>query len=303
MRILVASSSEVGIPILNHLLNNYDVIGVITSPDKPKGRGRELRANNFAMHSNSIGVDTFKPSNNQELNDLLVKKGPDLVVTVAYGRLIKVSELAIPKYGWLNIHFSLLPRWRGAAPVQYAIMNGDETTGVTIFKLDEGMDTGPIYSQSSYVMKGDETTQLLLERLTNQALQSLDNALWKISKGEEPCSQTDSGSSLAPKITKQDGKLDWSNDAQKILRVIRAFIPWPGAWTEFAGSKIQILSAEVAETSAHLEPGEIVLTERVLVGTGDGILELIEIKPEGKRLMSAREWALGIHKKSNLRFG
>lgn len=303
MRILVASSSEVGIPILNHLMKEYDVIGVITSPDKPKGRGRELSANHFATHSNLIRVKTFKPSNNRELNDLLVQTSPDVVVTVAYGKLIKVPELTIPRYGWLNIHFSLLPRWRGAAPVQYAIINGDETTGVTVFKLDEGMDTGPIYSQSSYVMKGDETTPVLLERLTNQAFQTIDDALWKISKGEQPLPQIELGSSLAPKITKQDGKLDWSNNAVQILRFIRAFNPWPGAWTEFANNRIQILRAETVKSAAHLEPGQIEITDRVLVGTGVGILELIDVKPEGKRLMSAQEWARGIHEKSNLRFG
>ena len=154
---------------MQHLMETKAVSGVITSPDKPSGRGQKLSENEFAQFCSKLNLPVFKPASHTELNEMLSLQKPDLVITVAYGRLIKKAELQIPKYGWLNIHFSLLPRWRGAAPVQYAILNGDQDTGVTVFKLDEGMDTGPIYSQSVYKLLGKESTQELLEVLSSNA--------------------------------------------------------------------------------------------------------------------------------------
>lgn len=302
MKILVASSAAVGIPILNHLLSRQEVIGVITAADKPKGRGRNLTPNDFSHFCESLELVIYKPNNHEELNSLLRELAPDLVVTVAYGRLIKPDELAIPKNGWLNVHFSLLPKWRGAAPVQYSILHGDSITGVTVFKLDEGMDTGPIYAQGKYEMQGDETTGSLLEKLSYLSLGALDEALAKIANHQPPTSQIESGASLAPKILKADGRLNWINDSASLERKIRALNPWPGAWTELTEKKLQILKARLAERIEISDPGRLIIDDGVFVVTKDGALELLEVKPEGRKSMRADEWARGLQNHKGLRF-
>lgn len=302
LRILVASSSAVGIPILKHLLNREDVIGVISGPDKPKGRGRVLTPNEFSHFCADFGVEIHKPASHDELHALLLKLAPDLVVTVAYGRLIKSTELSIPKNGWLNVHFSLLPKWRGAAPVQYSIMRGDRVTGVTVFQLDEGMDTGPIYAQKSYEMQGDETTSLLLERLSSLSLPVIDQALDKITKQQPAVPQNEMGASLAPKISKADGHLNWMEESEPLERKIRALNPWPGAWAELNGKRLEIQSAKVAKGFQQLNPGELVISDGVYVKTMNGVLELLEVKPEGSRAMTAKEWVRGLQNQDKLKF-
>lgn len=289
---------------MQHLMETKAVSGVITSPDKPSGRGQKLSENDFGRFCSELNLPVFKPASHAELNEILNLQKPDLVITVAYGRLIKKAELQIPKYGWLNIHFSLLPRWRGAAPVQYAILNGDQDTGVTVFKLDEGMDTGPIYSQSVYKLLGKESTQELLEVLSSNANYPLDRALEMIGDGIMPTPQSDHGVTLAPKFSKLAGKIDWDNTTIDIDRKVRALNPWPGAWTSFEGLKLSVLkvSLDDADNSMKLSAGEFALAEELNVGTASGNIAIMTVKPEGKREMTAKEWLRGVRDKSKMSF-
>ena len=246
-----------------------------------------------------IGSGIFIVSND-EILQVLSDTGADLVVTIAYGRLIRTRELVKPQHGWLNIHFSLLPRWRGAAPAQRSIEAGDERTGVTVFKLDEGLDTGPIYSISEYEMRGDETSSILLERLADLSVEPLMRALQMIADNDSPTIQSEVGATIAPKLSKNEGQIDWSEKSQVIERKIRAFTPWPTAWTNLDHLRISILSASCVEES--LQPGEISTREDLVVGCEEGALRILSLKPEGKRAMSADEWVRGARLSSNAKF-
>ena len=209
----------------------------------------------------------------------------------------------MPKYGWLNLHFSLLPRWRGAAPVQYAIWNGDPETGVTVFKLDEGLDTGAIYSQKSLKIEDSDTTVNLLEKLAKMGVPALIDAVSMVEAGLSPAAQPQTLSTLAPKIAKQSGEIDWNQSAEYLDRQIRAFTYWPGTWSYFRGTKFAIVSAKRSPLNLEkLTPGQIAVDEKILVCCGQGALELIRVKAEGKKEMSAQEWIRGVQNRESLRF-
>ena len=236
-------------------------------------------------------MNCYKPSTNEELADILQKTQAELVITLAYGRLIKTNELQIPKHGWLNVHFSLLPRWRGAAPVQRAIATGDEQSGVTVFKLEQGLDAGPIYSTLSYPLNERSRSDEVLKDLSSLCIQPVNQALIMIAAGEPPTTQESDGVTLAPKILKSEGRIDWNRDSKMLDRQIRAFQPWPGAYTSFNGTRIEIIEARVSE--AHGVAGEVLSINPLLVGTGSGSLEIIRVKPENKREMSSSDWLRG----------
>jgi methionyl-tRNA formyltransferase len=304
LNIVLASSSKVAIPVVDYLMGNHHLKTVLTGPDKPTGRGRTLTPNEFAEYCSSRDLRVVKPSNDQELESALQDIKPDLVITAAYGRLIKSHQLSIPKKGWINLHFSLLPRWRGAAPVQFSILNGDQTTGVTVFRLDSGLDTGPVYSFKEYRLHGRETSGELLGTLSELAIQPLEESLLKIKAGIEPLAQKSEGATMAPKISKSDGVISWSDEVLSIDRKVRAFSPWPGAWSRLDGKQILILEAEISELDLErgIPAGTVVTGTEVLVKCGNGVLLLKRVKPEGKREMSAMEWIRGIQNKEHLRF-
>ncbi|MFY8002551.1 MAG: methionyl-tRNA formyltransferase [Candidatus Nanopelagicaceae bacterium] len=292
MKILVASSSPLAKDLLNHINNSeHQLLGGISSPDRASGRGQSVSSNDFASYCQEIGVTCYKPSTNEELADILQKTQAELVITLAYGRLIKTSELQIPKHGWLNVHFSLLPRWRGAAPVQRAIAAGDEQSGVTVFKLEQGLDTGPIYSTLSYPLNDRSRSDEVLKDLSSLCIQPVNQALIMIAAGEPATTQESDGVTLAPKILKGEGRIDWNRDSKMLDRQIRAFQPWPGAYTSFNGTRIEIIEARVSE--AHGVAGEVLSINPLLVGTGSGSLEIIRVKPENKREMSSSDWLRG----------
>lgn len=292
MKVLLASSSALANPVLEYLQNStLELIGVITSPDVPRGRGREISENELAISARAAGLPLFKPNTHDEIRDILVSTEADLVVTLAYGRLIRARELELPRYGWLNIHFSILPRWRGAAPAQRALEAGDEKTGVTVFRLDAGLDTGPLFATSEYVVQGDESSSILLERLAKLSVAPLEEAIEKISTDIAPTPQSDEGVSLAPKLTKGEGRISWSDSNVAIERKIRAFNPWPTAWTMLGDTRISILSARSIE--GNFQPGVIFDEGKLIVGCGRGALEVLSLKPEGKREMSSLEWMRG----------
>jgi len=292
MKVLVASSSMVARPLTDWLIGSrHEVVGFLTMPDAPQGRGREIAENAFASFARTYSIPIFKANSADEIQHAILQTEAEIVVTASYGRFIRTRELSQPKYGWLNVHFSLLPRWRGASPVQRAIENGDSKTGVTIFRLDEGMDTGPIFTTIDYVMQGNERTEELLHHLSEMAVQPLGHALDLIEEGVQPQPQLNSDVTLAPKITKDEGRIEWSRTSAEIERKVRAFSQWPTAWSSLNGSRISILSAKTSPRK--LPPGTLSISEGAFVGTGDGSLELMEVKPEGKRVMSAEDWLRG----------
>ena len=292
MKILVASSSPLAKDLLNHIKNSdHQLLGGISSPDRASGRGQSVSSNDFASYCQEIGVTCYKPSTNKELADILQKTQVELVITLAYGRLIKTSELQIPKHGWLNVHFSLLPRWRGAAPVQRAIAAGDEQSGVTVFKLEQGLDTGPIYSTLSYPLNDRSRSDEVLKDLSSLCIQPVNQALIMIAAGEHATTQPSEGVTLAPKILKSEGRIDWNRDSKMLDRQIRAFQPWPGAYTSLNGTRIEIIEARVSETAGAA--GKVISINPLLVGSGSGSLEIIRVKPENKREMSSSDWLRG----------
>ena len=292
MKILVASSSPLAKDLLNYVKNSdHQLLGGISSPDRASGRGQSVSSNDFASYCHEIGVTCYKPSTNKELADILQKTQVELVITLAYGRLIKTSELQIPKHGWLNVHFSLLPRWRGAAPVQRAIAAGDEQSGVTVFKLEQGLDTGPIYSTLSYPLNDRSRSDVVLKDLSSLCIQPVNQALIMIAAGEPATTQESEGVMLAPKILKSEGRIDWNRDSKMLDRQIRAFQPWPGAYTSLNGTRIEIIEARVSETAGAA--GEVISVNPLLVGSGSGSLEIIRVKPENKREMSSSDWLRG----------
>ena len=265
-------------------------------PDARSGRGRSLLPNPFANFVATQGLRVFKPDSAQSLHKALQEVRPDLVITIAYGRLIKESELAQPKYGWINLHFSLLPKFRGAAPVQRAILAGEERTGVTVFQLDRGMDTGPIYVQREISLEGNEDCGEVLAQLSNIGAPAVLDAISMIDSGISPLPQDEALLSFAPKIDKSETRINWDVTTIEIDRVVRAFSPSPGAWTEFRGERLTISKASPSSLEkAHNEaPGTFLVDyERIFIATRNGFLEVKGLIPSGKREMLASEWVRG----------
>ena len=297
MKVALASSSLVALPTLELLKNSeIEVIAAFSMPDARSGRGRSLLPNPFANYVASQGLRVLKPDSAQSLHEALLEVRPDLVITIAYGRLIKDSELAIPKHGWINLHFSLLPKFRGAAPVQRAILAGEQRTGVTVFQLDRGMDTGPMYVQREISLDGNEDSGEVLAKLSQIGAAAVLDAITMIDSGISPLPQDEAHFSLAPKIDKSETKIDWDLTTIEIDRAVRAFSPSPGAWTEFRGHRLAISKALPSSLEkAHNEASGTFLVdnERVFIATGNGFLEIKKLIPSGKREMLASEWVRG----------
>ena len=291
MRIAVAATPEVAIPTLDALLaSEHELLFVITRPDAPAGRGRALQATPVANWAVANSVKLFKPETSQSLGELI--KDLDLVVTIGYGLLLPIEILETPKYGFINLHFSLLPRWRGAAPVQRAIEAGDSVTGVTVFQLDAGMDTGPIYLSAQIPLSLSTTADQLFESLANLGVEPVLKTLDLIERGERPSPQGEKGATRAYKLSKEEGLIDWNSDAEAINRKINAFNPDPGAWSNFRGQIIKINKVRVSNESAVA--GVLKAIEKsIYIGTGTSALELLEVTPAGKAQMSATSWANG----------
>jgi methionyl-tRNA formyltransferase len=292
VQIAVAATPEVAIPTLEALLlSEHDLVSVITQPDRPAGRGLSLKESPVAIWANEHGISVQKPVDQEELKAAVV--GIDLVITIGFGVIVKEEILNLPKYGFLNLHFSLLPKWRGAAPVQRAIEAGDQVTGVTVFKLDKGMDTGPIYRQKEIAMPRQATTESLLQDLSVVGAPVVLDAISAIASNEVPIIQSVDGSSRAEKLSKDEGRIDWQDPSLKIERKVRAFYPAPGAWTTFRDELIKIESAKAVEEMAGL-PGEIFLDGKDLfVSTSEGSLQVLKVKPAGKASMDAFSWING----------
>ena len=296
MRLAVAATPEVAIPTLEFLLaGNDSLVKVFTTEDKAVGRGRALTSSHVAMWADEHGVECIKIGKAVEmaahLNEI------DCVVTVAFGILLPQEILSIPRHGFINLHFSLLPAWRGAAPVQRAIESGDKSLGISVFSLDEGMDTGPIYRQSSFLRDPSMRSKEALEFLGEQGVALIAQTLEDISHGVLPTKQSEQGISFAKKLSKAEGLIDWKLSSAVIDRKVAAFYPNPIAYTQFRGETLKIIRSQSCEDyllERSLKAGELSIEkDRVLIGTGDNPLEIVQLIPQGKSEMSAADWARG----------
>jgi methionyl-tRNA formyltransferase len=296
VRLAVAATPEVAIPTLEFLLaGNDSLVKVFTTEDKAVGRGRALTSSHVAMWADEHGVDCIKIGKAVEMAAHLDEI--DCVVTVAFGILLPQEILSIPRHGFINLHFSLLPAWRGAAPVQRAIESGDEELGISVFSLDEGMDTGPIYRQSSFLRDPSMRSKEALEFLGEQGVALIAQTLEDSSHGVLPTKQSEQGISLAKKLSKAEGLIDWKLSSAVIDRKVAAFYPNPIAYTQFRGETLKIIRSRTCEDyllERSLKAGELSIEkDRVLIGTGDNPLEIVQLIPQGKSEMSAADWARG----------
>lgn len=287
----MAATPDVAIPTLDWLLaSEHQLVSVITQPDRPAGRGRSLKESVISEWARKHDVPCLKPESVAETASLL--EGSDVLLTIGYGVLLPENLLSIPIHGCLNLHFSLLPRWRGAAPVQRAIEAGDSVSGVTVFQLDPGMDTGPIYSVKRFALDSDITSDELFTELGALGVEAVEDSLNAIKAGIRPEPQKNDGASRAMKISKEECEIDWELGAQLISQKIRAFTSLPGAWTKFRGEVIKIDS--VSLTDETLEPGQIrVINKQLLVGTGTKAISIGFLIPAGKSRIDAKSWLNG----------
>ncbi|MEN9351640.1 MAG: hypothetical protein RL455_581 [Actinomycetota bacterium] len=303
---LIASSSFVSKPLISLLSssNEHELLGLITNPDKATGRGMNIVPNELASWGMSNGINVFKPIGRDNLKDLIKTLNPEIVITIAYGQKIPEDLLNLPKYGWINVHFSSLPRWRGAAPVQWAILSSDTESGVTVFKLDKGMDTGPVYLTKTVSIEPDETTELLLTRLSDIGADLAIQSLAVIQGGTEPVAQLNSGVTLAPKINKNDGKINWHVNTSEIFNRYRALAGNPGIWTLLGEVRLKIDSLDISNRTEKLSPSEVLISdEHLLVGANNGVIEIKTITPAGRSQMSAAEFIRGLPNRSGLKLG
>lgn len=302
MRIGVAATPDVAIPTLDWLLTTeHELVLIITQPDKPAGRGRVLTQTVVAQWAAAHEIPTIKPTSSAEL--IGVVDGLDLVVTIGYGVLLPEQLLTRPRFGFLNLHFSLLPAYRGAAPAQRALLNGEDKTGVTVFALDKGMDTGPIYSQIELAVDPSWRSVELLSELAKIGVAALEQAISMISKSIPPKVQQGI-SSLAPKITKLEARLDFNSGAIDVVNAVRAFTYDPGAWTVWRNESFKVSAAKLGPAQG-LNCNEIKLLDNHLyIGCADDTtVEILTVTPAGKKEMSALEWARGARLQGGECFG
>jgi methionyl-tRNA formyltransferase len=294
-----AGTPGVAVPsLLAILASEHDVVAVLTRPDAPAGRGRKLLPSPVAEVAAEAGIEVLKPERARDADFLtrLEQIAPDCAPVVAYGGLIPKAALDVPKHGWINLHFSLLPAWRGAAPVQHAIMAGDDITGACTFQIEEGLDTGPVYGRLTEAIRPTDTSGDLLARLADAGAKLLVATLDGIEAGRlvaEP--QPADGVSMAPKLTVEDARVVWAAPAMRVDRVVRACTPAPGAWTTFREERLKLRPVRLDPIGHELAPGLIdVGRDGVRVGTGSHPVLLGEVQPQGKRVMSASDWARGV---------
>ncbi|GIH23131.1 methionyl-tRNA formyltransferase [Acrocarpospora phusangensis] len=303
MRLVFAGTPETALPSLRALLaSRHEIAAVVTRPDAEAGRGRKVRPSPVAELAAESGIEVLRPekAGDPAFLDRLREIAPDCCPVVAYGALLPQEALDIPAHGWINLHFSLLPAWRGAAPVQHAILHGDEITGAATFRIVRELDAGPVFGVVTEEIRPADTSGDLLARLAESGAGLLAATLDGVEDGTlEARPQPGDGVSLAPKITVEAARVDWRAPAMRVDRLIRACAPAPGAWTEFRGERIKlgpVRTAPDAEKDAEkLGPGELRVNKNtVLAGTGGHPVELGEVRPQGKRQMPAGDWARGV---------
>jgi methionyl-tRNA formyltransferase len=304
VRVVFAGTPEPAVPSLRAVLaSRHEVVAVLTRPDAPAGRGRRLTSSPVAEVAAEAGIEVLKPGSprDPELLDRLRELAPDCCPVVAYGALVPPAALAIPENGWVNLHFSLLPAWRGAAPVQHAVLAGDPVTGSSTFRLERGLDTGPVYGVMTETVRPRDTSGDLLARLAAGGADLLVATLDGIADGSlQPAAQPVDGVSLAPKIEVADALVRWDAPAARVDRQVRGCTPAPGAWTSTPdGRRLKLGPVQPVDDpgpgpASALAPGEVAVGKNeVLVGTATGPVRLGEVRPPGRRAMAAADWARG----------
>jgi len=298
VRVVFAGTPEPALPALQAIADSpHELVGVVTRPDAPAGRGRKVVASPVAQLAEELGVPVLKPEHprDPEFQDALKALRPDCCPVVAYGALLPTSALEIPTHGWVNLHFSVLPNWRGAAPVQHAIMAGDEVTGATTFRIVAELDAGPTYGLMTQLIHDDDTAGTLLAKLAEGGAGLLVATLDGIEDGSlEAREQPAEGVSFAPKILVEHARVDWTDPALGIDRLIRGCTPAPGAWTTFAGERMKLGPVRITDREP-IEPGLLEVSKNdVYVGTATSPVRLGEVKAFGKKQMPAADWARGV---------
>ncbi len=316
MRLVFAGTPAAALPALDAVLaSRHEVAAVVTRPDAPAGRGRRVEPSPVARRAREQGIEVLTPAKARDPEFLarLTQIAPDCCPVTAYGALLPQAALDIPARGWINLHFSVLPAWRGAAPVQHAILHGDDVTGATTFQIVRELDAGPVYGVLTEPIRARDTAGDLMARLAVSGARLLVDTLDGIESGElVAVEQPAEGVSLAPKLTPEDAHVDWRLPADAIDRLIRACTPEPGPWTEFGGTRLKLGPVEPGTVEpgtvepgtvepgqpgiGGLPPGELLITRKAVhVGTGTGPLRLGDVQPPGKRPMPAADWARGLH--------
>jgi len=299
IRIVFMGSPAFALPSLSALAATriYQVVGVITQPDRSSGRGRELKSPPLKTLALELNIPVMQPEKlrTPEAMRQLQAWNPDLIIVAAFGQILKKDVLDLPRYGCINVHASLLPRWRGAAPVNAAILAGDEEMGVTIMQMDVGLDTGPMLAKKSIRLKPDDTTDSVLGALSTLGADLLLDTLPKYLSGElQPVPQPTEGATYAPMLKKEDGLLDFSHPAIELERRVRAMNPWPGAWFDWKGNPLKVVKASVISGEKGLASGSRLTVEgRPAVQSAEGILILDEVQPAGKKAMPGKSFLAG----------
>lgn len=295
-RVVFMGTPEFAVPSLDALARTEEVTLVVTNPDRPSGRGRALAAPPVKREGQRLGIPVFQPEKARDPESVarIADERPGLIVVVAYGQILPPSILDIPEYGCINVHASLLPRYRGAAPINWAIARGERVTGVTIMKMDPGMDTGPMLHVREMAIGEDDTAETMFPKLSSLGAQALVEALGKLREGtlaETP--QDGNLATYAPMIKKEHGRIDWGKSAREVRDLVRGMTPWPSAFTAHGGKTLKIVAASVREGGGR--PGEILSVDRdgIVVACGEDALLLDKVQPEGGRAMSSREYAQG----------
>jgi methionyl-tRNA formyltransferase len=298
-RIVFMGTPDFAVPALRALINGPDqVVAVVTQPDRPRGRGKKLTAPPVKLVAQEAQIPVLQPDKirTPEFLATLKELNPDLIVVTAYGRILPASILELPPLGCINIHGSLLPRHRGAAPIQWAVIEGDEEAGVTIMQMDEGMDTGDMLLPAAIKVDPDETAGTLFEKLSLLGGEALLEALARFKKGElPPIRQDHSLATEAPPLKKEDGLIDWSRPAARLHCLVRGLDPWPTAYSFLDGRRFRFFSPELVYRKSELPPGTLLRadSEGLLIATGDNSLLIHEIQPEGKKRMAVEAFLCG----------
>ncbi|MGW0517209.1 methionyl-tRNA formyltransferase [Crossiella sp. NPDC003009] len=308
MRLVFAGTPEVALPSLRALIDSprHEVVAVVTRPDAPAGRGRSLHRSPVGALADEHGIEVLTPekAGDEQFLARLRELDPDCCPVVAYGALLPQRTLDIPRHGWVNLHFSLLPAWRGAAPVQAAIKAGDEITGASAFRIVKPLDAGPVFGVVTETVRDRDTAGELLDRLSRSGARLLTATMDGIEDGTlEARPQPEEGVTYAGKVTVEDAKADFTQPATAVDRLVRSVTPEPGAWAEFRGERLKLGPLTPVEAEA-LPPGELrVEKRRVLVGTATGPLALGEVQAQGKKRMAATDWARGVRPEQGERLG
>jgi methionyl-tRNA formyltransferase len=299
VNVVFMGTPDFAVPALQKLMVTQNVTGVVTQPDRPAGRGRQLQPPPIKVVAEAAAIPVYQPPSlrRAEAAEPIRAWQPDLIVVAAFGQILRPHLLDLPPHGCLNIHASLLPRWRGASPIQHALLAGDSETGISLMQMDVGMDTGPVYVRESLAILPDDTAASLHDRLALLAGAMIERYLPQILAGElTAVPQDNNQATYAPLIKKEDGRLDWQQPAVELERRIRALTPWPGAYTTWQGKRLKILAAQPVTNAALAEgePGDVIGSlETAVIRTGDGGLELLELQLEGKRPATIAEFLRG----------